>query len=112
VVKIILRKKRAQRGTIMGLLSWLWSKSAPEQVQEVERQAPSFEERLTRIVQKSQSLSSRTQEERQALIEEVSEALDIVEAAIGALEAAELADRAKRTRTRLRAIRTRAERAA
>jgi glycine/serine hydroxymethyltransferase len=96
----------------MGLLSWLWSQPAPVQVREVEHQAPSFEERLTRIVQNSRSLSSRTQEERQALIEDVTEALDIVEAAIGALEAAELADRAKRTRTRLRTIRTRAERAA
>jgi hypothetical protein len=96
----------------MGLMNWLWSEPAPEQVRQVEQTAPSFEQRLERIVRNSRGLSSRTQEERQALIEDVTEALDIVEAAIGVLEAAELADRAKRTRTRLRTVRTRAERAA
>jgi hypothetical protein len=96
----------------MGLLSWLWSEAAPEQVKKVEHQAPNFEERLIRIVQNSQRLSSRSQEERQALIEDVAEALDILDSAISSLDAADLADRAKRTRTRLRTIRSRAEQAA
>ena len=96
----------------MGLLSWLWNETAPEQVTTLERQSPSFEQRLERIVNNSRRLSSRTTEERQQLIEDVTEALDIVEAAIGVLEASDLADRAKRTRIRLRTIQTRAKQAA
>jgi molecular chaperone GrpE (heat shock protein) len=96
----------------MGMLSWLWGEAAPQQVQVVERQAPSFEQRLERIVRNSRGLSSRTQDERDELIQDVSEALDILDGAIDVLQAADLADRAKRTRARLRTIRTRAEQAA
>lgn len=96
----------------MGLLNWLWSEPAPEQVQQVEQQAPRFEDRLASIVQNARGLSSRTHEERQALIEDVSEALDILDAAIAALQAANLVDQVKRTRTKLRSIQTRAKRAA
>ena len=96
----------------MGILSWLWSEPASEQVLEVEQQTPSFEDRLTRIVQNSRGLSSQTEEERQDLIADVTEALDILDGAIDALEAADFAERAKRARTRLRTIRTRAAKAA
>jgi molecular chaperone GrpE (heat shock protein) len=96
----------------MALLDWLWSQAAPVQVTEVEQQAPSFEERLTRIVRDSRGLSSRTQEERESLIIDVTEALDILDNAINVLDAADLAERAKKTRSRLRTIRTRVERAA
>jgi molecular chaperone GrpE (heat shock protein) len=96
----------------MALLDWLWSQAAPVQVTEVEQQAPSFEERLTRIVRDSRGLSSRTQEERESLIIDVTEALDILDSAINVLDAADLAERAKKTRSRLRTIRTRVERAA
>lgn len=96
----------------MGILSWLWNEPASSQVQTVERESASFEQRLERIVQVSRGLSGRSQEEREQLIEDVTEALDIIDGAIGVLEASHLADRAKRTRTRLRTIRTRAERAA
>lgn len=96
----------------MGILSWLWSEPAPEQVLEVEQQTSSFEDRLAWIVQKSRGLSSQTEEERQALVTDVTEALDILEGAIKVLEATDLADRAKQTRTRLRTIRTKAGKAA
>lgn len=96
----------------MGLLSWLWSEPATAQVQTIESQEPSFEQRLNRIVQNSRGLSDRTEEERQQLIDDVKEALDIIESAIGVLEATSLGDAAKRTRTRLRTIRTRAQKSA
>ena len=96
----------------MGILSWLWSEPAPEQVLEVEQQALSFENRLSRIVQNSYGLSSKTAKERQALVTDVTEALDILEGAIEVLEATDLGDRAKQTRTRLRTIRTKAGKAA
>ena len=96
----------------MGLLSWLWDEPAPTQLQNVERQEPSFEQRLQRIAKNSRGLSSRTEEERQELITDVTEALDILESAITILRASELADRGKKVRTRLRTIRTRAQQAA
>ena len=96
----------------MGLLNWLWSEPAPEQVLKVEQQAPSFEQRLTKIVSNSGGLSSKTAEERKDLITDISEALDILDGAIQILGATDLAIRAKQTRTRLRTTRTKAEKAA
>ena len=96
----------------MGVLNWLWGHSAPEVVREVERAEPSFEERLVRLTTASRGLAQRSEEERARLIEDVTEALDILDGVISALEAAEVADRAKRTRTRLRTIKTRAQKAA
>ena len=96
----------------MGILSWLWDEPPQAQVRNIEQQEPSFEQRLERIVKNSHGLNHKSESERQQLIEDVREALDIIEGAIDVLAASDLAERAKRTRTKLRAIRTRAQRAA
>ncbi len=44
----------------MGLLSWLWSEDALKQTQEVERQAPRFEQRFEEIVEIPRGLNSRS----------------------------------------------------
>lgn len=91
----------------MGVLSWLWGASSGEQVMMIEREEPTFEQRLQRIVATSRKLSSRSEEERQALIDDVTEALDILDGAIDILEVTELAERARRTRAKIRRIKTR-----
>jgi hypothetical protein len=96
----------------MGVLSWLFNTSPDEQVETIEREEPAFEDRLRRIVTASRGLSDRSEQERLALIEDVTEALDIIEGAIQILGATDLAVRAKATRTRLRTVKTRAQKAA
>lgn len=78
----------------------------------IEREEHTFEQRLQRIVAASRGLSDRSEEERQMLIEDVTEALNILDGAIDVLNATELARRAKKTRGRLRTIKTRAQNAA
>jgi hypothetical protein len=96
----------------MGLLSWLRSAPSVQQVMTIELEEHTFEQRLQRIVTASRGLGNRSEKERQVLIEDVTEALDILDGAIDILNATELAQRAKKTRTRLRTVRTRAQNAA
>ena len=96
----------------MDLFSLLRTRSSSQQVLEVEQRTQSFEERLAKIIHSSRGLSGRTSDQRLQLIEDVTEVLEILEGAIDVLETAALVDRAKRTRTRLRTIRTNAQRAA
>lgn len=93
------------------MLDWisrLFAAPASQQVDVIEQQAPSFEERLESILRRSRGMRHREDRELAAFIEDVDAALGILEQAIDILERPDLEARAVRVRTRLRKSRTRA----
>lgn len=93
------------------MLDWisrLFAAPASQQVEVIEQQAPSFEDRLESILRRSKGLKHREDHDLAAFIEDVDAALSILERAIDIIDRPDLEARAKRVRTRLRQSRTRA----
>ena len=89
----------------------LWSEPAPKQVQVIEQNEPSIEDRLERILIRSRGVKAQSDSDLLDLIEDIDAVLSILESAIRILDSSDLDKRAKNLRIRLLKARTRADNA-
>lgn len=95
------------------MLSWLqslWSAPAEQQVQVIEREERSIEERLERVVNRSR-IKGSTDVELSELLEDINIILQVLESALNNLDAMEMHNRATDLLARARRKKARVEKA-
>lgn len=89
----------------------LLNQAPSEQINKIEKQELSIEEKLERLSNRMGNYKAKDEEELREIIQDISEILDFVEMVIQKLDAVEMTDRAKKLRQRLKNHQTRARNA-